>query len=266
MAQELTERLAAAFHFSLADLGANLRGRVTDRQIKFLQMQRRMLWTGFIVFFTAMVLTVCFFNWMSAKGGGADGDQSTVIISGLAGLIVLLFTPGFVNRLTTLDPSRFRSAAGKVSGSIRSGRYCLRFDSGASGALSLKFPAVEPYLSAFESGEEYLVFYLPGPAPAILSAKSVKENPQESIGGEGEHPAAGIARNAPLLMALLLAAAFGFPIVIIQFSELAAAWGFSRSAIELSGLLLGIFLAAIYLRVVFKIIRNGAGEPGQVNF
>lgn len=259
MAEELTERLASAFIFDAADLSANARGQISIKQLEILAMRRKALWLGFGLFSAAMAMTAMFVVWMgrdSAEHDAAGFELGQSVISIICAAIVLSFTPFFIRRLHSLHPGGIKTAIGRAEVATN-GPY-LTVDVASS--VRFRFPQAEPFLSAFSPGHNYLIYYLPGPQPVLLSGRAESEG--MSFEGQVEHPGKALLQAAPLILILILAASFGIPVLLIELQRLESRLGIAGDAVWLANLSAGLVLCIIYLNFVARILGNCRTKRG----
>jgi hypothetical protein len=253
MAEELTGRLASAFYFTPADLTANSHGQISDNQLRMLTLRRRMLWLGYSSFVAAMAGSAWFVYWINGRTDASvqiNSSGGTEIIGIISIFVVLSFTPYFIRRLHALNPGGIKTAIGRAE--VGENSSYLRVSIG-SDAVFL-FPKAEPYLSAFNPGNGYLIYYLPGPEPLVLSGRAELEEPEFSP--PQDHPGKQLSHAAPLVVVLLLAASFGIPILLLKLREIGQTYSVLGAWLGTVLLGIGLGIVTIYLVIVSRLLSD----------
>jgi len=182
---ERNQTLQMTFLFQPADLRANRNGRLTPRQQARLHhagVSMRMAMAVFVIVMLGTAAIAILASWRSGAFAGASSQANFTTYAILAAVVFAVIVIGFLasrKAMVSTSSRQFFIATGTAAvGRVRpeSANYELKI-----GATKLRLLTQEQ-LQAFQPGVEYRVFYLPGPAPTILSA--------EVVGSEAELDAA----------------------------------------------------------------------------
>jgi hypothetical protein len=172
----LNRQLRETFHFTSRDLLANRAGQFSERQ-KARQSAAGVSITYGIVFFVVVMLgslgIVFFFSSATGANEGAsrfDTLVTTGIVLGVVALVLVLSLFSGRKRLAATKQKHIQKAEGEAQqGKIRADAAHFEVKIGRTKIRLL----TQEMLDAFQAGESYRVYYLPGPAPTVLSAEVI---------------------------------------------------------------------------------------------
>jgi hypothetical protein len=217
--------LQQTFLFHLADLRANQGGRLSPRQQARLRAASANMRLAMSVFIVVMLGTVALVGLLSTQSGAGFSLPTQESLPGLAAVgavVVVVIVIGWLTSRKHMSAVRSKQI-GVAKGEMQVGKVRpeeARFEV-KIGATKLRLLTREQ-LQAFQPGVEYRVYYLPGPAPTILSAEVVgSEWPEEAETME-ESSAADVVvqmqRRARLILVVLGGLALGIPAVVFATS------------------------------------------------
>jgi len=187
----LNQRLRQVFLFVSSDLRANRAGQLSARQQARQAAAGSSMLLGLVVFMLVMLGTLGVIAVGSLASGTAQSLASpemrtTLGIAG--GVIVLVILFGWLSSQKYMAAARSRSLQ-KAEGAAQPGK--IREDAAhfevKVGRTRIRLLTQEQ-LDAFEPGEAYRVFYLPGPVPTILSAEVIGSEAEADQPDETELP------------------------------------------------------------------------------
>jgi len=217
---EMNQLLQQTFLFQLADLRANQGGRLSPRQQARLRAASANMRLAMSVFIVVMLGTLALIGWMSWQSDAAFGMRSQESLPGLiavGAVVVVVIVIGWLTSRKHMSAVRSKQI-GVAKGEMQVGKIRpeeARFEI-KIGATKLRLLTQEQ-LQAFQPGVEYRVYYLPGPAPTILSAEVVgSEWPEEAETIEETGAPDGVVQmqqRARLILIVLGVLVLGIPIV-----------------------------------------------------
>lgn len=176
MMNPLNQSLREVFLFSSTDLLANRAGRLSPRQearqdAAGLGIKTGMAVAAFVLLGTLGVIAV--FSLTSGTSSGLDDPDlwtTLAIAGGILGLITVVSYFSSRRHVAATKNRLIKVAEGEArQGKIRADAAHFEITIGKTGLRLL----TEDQLEAFNPGESYRVYYLPGPIPAILSGEVI---------------------------------------------------------------------------------------------
>lgn len=224
----LNRTLRDTFHFSSRDLLANRAGKLSERQKARQQAAGVSLKVGIAVFVIVMLGSLGIVFFFSSATGANEGASSfdtmvaTSVLLAVFSLVLILSLFSSQKYLAATKEKQIQKAEGEAAhGKIRADSANFEIKIGRTKIRLL----TQGQLEAFQVGERYRVYFLPGPVPTILSA--------EVIGTEAEadqyiEPAEGIEddlivqrqKRARPVVVTLAALALAFPLAMFAASAL----------------------------------------------
>lgn len=224
----LNQILRETFHFSSRDLLANRAGKLSERQKARQSAAGTSLKVGIAFFVMVMLGSLGIFFFFSSATGANEGasDFDTMVgagaVIGVTALILVISLFASQKHLAATKEKQIQKAEGEMSlGKIRADAANFEIKIGRQKIRLIALGQLE----AFQVGESYRVFFLPGPMPTILSA--------EVIGTEAEadqyiEPADSIAddevirqhKRARPVVVVLAVLTLGIPLAALAASYL----------------------------------------------
>jgi len=169
--------LQATFFFSATDLDANRQGKLSPRQ----QARQRAAGTNmrlaagvFILVMIGSLGVILFMNQPAGVTGDLDGNGTPILVMAAAvGIAILVGVLISFRHMTSAREKQISTAEGTARWGkieLEKANFELRI-----GTKKLRL-LTEEQLVSFVEGEEYRVYYLNGPVPAILSAEVIGRN------------------------------------------------------------------------------------------
>ena len=190
---DLNQRLQETFLFSASDLLANRAGQLSPRQKARQGGTAAGLRLSMGIFVFIMLASLAYFIVVSLQTGSASapgeagGFSPLMMAALLVAAVVVVGVALSLPYMTSVTKTQIQMAQGKAArGKIKadSARFELKV-----GAAKLRLLTLDQ-LEAFQMGEEYRVFYLPGPVPTILSAELVGSEGEAVLAARAEAPQA----------------------------------------------------------------------------
>lgn len=170
----LNQTLRETFHFSSRDLLANRAGTLSPRQQARQSALGTSLKVGIGFFVVVMLGSLGVIFIMSSASGANEGASSfdtmvtTGILIGVVALILVVSLFASQKHLAATKEKQIQKAEGEMShGKIRADAANFEIKIGRTRIRLL----TQEQLEAFQVGERYRVYFLPGPVPTILSAE-----------------------------------------------------------------------------------------------
>jgi len=223
---ELNQRLQDVFLFQSADLRANRGGRITPRQQARLRAAGSNMRLAMGVFVFVMLGTLGFFVLASRQSGASEGGSTPtlLIVAAAIGVVILIGVLTSRGSMAATRSKRIGVAKGMAEvGRVRPDAAHFEIKIGATRLRLL----TQEQLSAFQPGVEYRLFYLPGPAPTILSGEVVGSE-AEAEAGAGEEAATPVEqdsvvrlqRRARPILFVLAGLTLGIPLLALATASL----------------------------------------------
>jgi hypothetical protein len=222
------QTLRDTFHFSSRDLLANGAGKLSERQKARQSAAGTSLKVGIAFFVVVMFGTlgiIAFFSSATGANAGAsdfDNMVTTVVLVSVFSLVLIISLFASQKHLAATKEKQIQKAEGEMShGKIRADSANFEIKIGRTKIRLI----TQEQLEAFQVGERYRLYFLPGPMPTILSA--------EVIGTEAEaeqyiEPADSIEddlviqqqKKARPIVAVIAVLTFIFPLAMFAASVL----------------------------------------------
>lgn len=226
----LNARLREAFHFDSRDLLANRAGNLSERQKARQSAAGVSLKAGIAGFVTVMLGSlgvIAFLSSASGANAGASRFDTLVgggVVIGVTALILVISLFSSRKYLAVAREKKIQKAEGEMRlGKIRedSARFEIKI-----GKTKLRLVTQE-MLDAFQTGESYRLYFLPGPIPTILSAEvlGTEAEAEETLEPEGALEDDIILqrhRSARPIMVVLVILTLGIPLAWYAVSQLPA--------------------------------------------
>jgi hypothetical protein len=244
---DLNQRLQSTFLFSGADLRANRSGRLSPRQQNRLRAaggSQRLALAVFVVVMAGTLAVILFGALLSSSRSGLEPGTLVLplaIIAAVIGGVILIGLLTSRRYMLGAQIKQMVMAQGPAAvGRVRSEAAQFEIRIGAAKIRLL----TQEQLEAFQPAVEYRVFYLPGPAPMVLSAEVIGTEAEAEVDAQDEPPVEQDAvikmqRQARSILIVLAALVLGIPLL-----------GFAASALP-AGLRWAVWVALLAVAVGF---------------